>query len=127
MVGGNQQSLLLFGVLFIDPGVLSDFVLCFLEPWLLCGLGHWMVLSLRHLLWEGSVGPSTRDFQMECSCGVGGWVMGGPVSSASLLNGPALGLGVCQESQGNQAFEGPPCLSLEISRVLWTGLKLAQA
>lgn len=31
MVGGSQQSLLLFGVLFIDPGVLSDFVLCFLR------------------------------------------------------------------------------------------------
>lgn len=28
-----------------------------------------VALSLRHLLWEGSTGPSTGDFQMEYSSG----------------------------------------------------------
>lgn len=44
-------------------------------------------LSLRHLLWEGSTGPSTGDFQMEYSCG---GAVGGLVASAFLLNGPDL-------------------------------------
>lgn len=103
MVGGSQHGLLFWGVLDIDPGGLSDFALFpespndSVDP-------EAVALSLRLPQWERAVGSSTRDFQMECSCGVGGRVAGGQVSSASLPNGPALWLRVCQRRVGRPGF-----------------------
>lgn len=62
-----------------------------------------MALSLRHLQWEGSLGPSTRDFQMESSCGV--WVGGGGGQAGFLCFSPKWASSVTgslpKDSQGN--------------------------